>query len=142
MTEFVVRFCRGWLRIRAGPFRDFADCFAAMVLSCDHAVYEHEMGYPVGSGVVFITATGLPVADSERALRRLQAAGLAVTSRSDGCWICSSAGKAQGLATVRSDGKAIPATLGRTWHSLVTARLQGRRRWTNRSSRILPGRQR
>ena len=66
--------------------------FAAMVLSCDPAVYEHEMRYPVGNGVHYITATGvarrtgLPVADSERALRRLQAAGLAVSDTEGRAW--------------------------------------------------------
>src|SRR5260370_33824349 len=60
--------------------------FAAMVLSCDQGVWEHEMGYPPGGGVSFITAsgvarrTGLAAADAERALRRLQAAGLAMCS--------------------------------------------------------------
>jgi hypothetical protein len=68
--------------------------FAAMVLSCDLAVYEHEMGYPLGSGVPFVTVTatgvarrtGLPVADAERALRRLQAAGLAVSDLEGRAW--------------------------------------------------------
>ena len=66
--------------------------FAAMVLCCDRAVSEHEMGYPRGDGVSFITPTGvsrrtgLPVADSERALRRLQAAGLAVCSPEGRAW--------------------------------------------------------
>ena len=60
--------------------------FAAMVLNCDPSVREHEMGYPIGNGVSFITATGaakrtgLPVADSEHALQRLEAAGLAVSN--------------------------------------------------------------
>jgi DNA-binding IclR family transcriptional regulator len=49
------------------------------------------MGY-AASGVSFITATGvarrtgLPVADSERALRRLQAAGLAVSDSEGTAW--------------------------------------------------------
>lgn len=66
--------------------------FAAMVLCCDREVSEHEMGYPAGNGVCFITPTGvsrrtgLPVADSERALRRLQAAGLAVCSPEGRAW--------------------------------------------------------
>jgi hypothetical protein len=66
--------------------------FAAMVLCCDRGVSEHEMGYAAGNGVCFITATGvarrtgLPVADSERALRCLQAAGLAVCSTEGRSW--------------------------------------------------------
>jgi len=63
-----------------------------MVLSCDQKVWEHEMGYPSGGGVGFITATGvarrtgLPVADAERALRRLQAAGLAMCGPEGSSW--------------------------------------------------------
>jgi hypothetical protein len=66
--------------------------FAAMVLCCDRGVWEQEMGYPPGDGVHFITATGvakrtgLPVTDSERALRRLELAGLAVCSPGGGAW--------------------------------------------------------
>lgn len=66
--------------------------FAAMVLCCDRGVWEQEMGYPAGDGVHFITATGvakrtgLPVMDSERALRRLELAGLAVCSPGGGAW--------------------------------------------------------
>jgi hypothetical protein len=66
--------------------------FAAMVLSCDQGVWEHEMGYRSGGGVSFITATGvarrtgLTVADAERALCRLQAAGLAMCSPQGRAW--------------------------------------------------------
>jgi hypothetical protein len=66
--------------------------FAAMVLCCDRGVWEQEMGYPAGGGVHFITATGvarrtgLPVTDSERALRRLELAGLAVCGSEGGAW--------------------------------------------------------
>ena len=77
--------------------------FAAMVLSCDQGVWEHEMGYPPGGGVSFITATGvarragLPAADAERALRRLQAAGLAMCSPEGRAWRPDAGGLA-GLA--------------------------------------------
>jgi len=63
-----------------------------MVLSCDQGVWEHEMGYPRSGGMSFITATGvarrtgLAVADAERALRRLQAAGLAVCRPEGPAW--------------------------------------------------------
>src|SRR5258708_36295055 len=66
--------------------------FAAMVLSCDQGVWEHGMGYPPGGGVSFITAsggarrTGLAAADAERALRRLQAAGLAMCRPEGRAW--------------------------------------------------------
>ncbi|HUD37068.1 MAG TPA: hypothetical protein VMR14_09235 [Streptosporangiaceae bacterium] len=65
---------------------------AAMVLSCDQGVWAHEMGYPSGGGISYITATGvarrtgLGVADAERALRRLQAAGLAVRQPDGMAW--------------------------------------------------------
>jgi hypothetical protein len=65
---------------------------AAMVLSCDQGVWEHQMGYPPGGGISYITATGvarrtgLAVADAEGALRRLQAAGLAVCQPGGMAW--------------------------------------------------------
>ena len=66
--------------------------FAAMVLSCDPSVREHEMGYSTGGGVSFITATGaakrtgLSIAGAEHALQRLQAAGLAVSGPEGTAW--------------------------------------------------------
>jgi hypothetical protein len=65
---------------------------AAMVLSCDQGVWAHGTGYPSGGGISYITATGvarrtgLGVADAERALRRLQAAGLAVRQPDGMAW--------------------------------------------------------
>ena len=65
---------------------------AAMVLSCDQGVWEHAMGYPSGGGISYITATGvarrtgLAVSDAERALRRLQAAGLAIRQPDGMAW--------------------------------------------------------
>jgi hypothetical protein len=63
--------------------RDCLVAFAAMVLNCDNAVRDHEMGYSQGNGTAFITAhgvmrrTGLSHAAAERALRRLESAGMA-----------------------------------------------------------------
>lgn len=63
--------------------RDCLVVFAAMALCCDNAVRDHEMGYFQGNGIAYITArgvmgrTGLSRAAAERALRRLESAGVA-----------------------------------------------------------------
>jgi hypothetical protein len=63
--------------------RDCLVAFAAMVLSCDNDVRDHEMGYSHGNGTSFITAhgvmrrTGLSHAAAERALLRLEPAAMA-----------------------------------------------------------------
>ena len=69
------------LRILAD--RDCVVTFAAMALCCDNSVRDHEMGYHQGGGTAYITAkgvmqrTGLNRTAAERALRHLEAAGLA-----------------------------------------------------------------
>jgi hypothetical protein len=63
--------------------RDCLIVFAAMALSCDNAVRDHETGYSRGGGIAYITArgvmrrTGLSRAAAERALRCLESAGVA-----------------------------------------------------------------
>src|SRR5260370_29893285 len=94
--------------------------FAAMVLSCDQGVWEHEMGYPPGGGVSFITAsgvarrTGLAAADAERALRRLQAAGLAMCSPEGRAWRPDGGGLAApgGLGPGRGGARGGPGRRG------------------------------
>src|ERR1039458_80769 len=72
--------------------RDCLVTFAAMVLCCDNSVRDHEMGYHQGGGTAYITAkgvmnrTGLSRAAAERALRRLEAAGLAGPSTGSFSW--------------------------------------------------------
>jgi hypothetical protein len=87
--------------------RDQLVAFAAMVLACDPAVTEARMGYAAhGGGISYITATGvakatgMPVATAERALRGLEAAGLAR---------CNSEGKAWRPDTAALDALALPA---------------------------------
>jgi hypothetical protein len=71
------------------------DClitFAAIVLSSDNAVRHHEMGYSTGGGISYITAhgvmrrTGLSRAAAERALHRLQSAGMTETNTKGDGW--------------------------------------------------------
>jgi hypothetical protein len=63
--------------------RDCLITFAAMALCCDNTVRDHEMGYHQGGGTAYITAkgvmrrTGLSRTAAERALRRLETAGVA-----------------------------------------------------------------
>jgi hypothetical protein len=72
--------------------RDCLVTFAAMVLCCDNRIRDHEMGYHQGGGTAYITAkgvmrrTGLSRAAAERALRRLEAAGLAEPSTDGLSW--------------------------------------------------------
>jgi hypothetical protein len=68
--------------------RDCLVAFAAVVLCSDRGVRAHEMGYDHG-GISHITVkgvtgrTGLSRATAERALRRLEAAGLTIAGSSD-----------------------------------------------------------
>jgi hypothetical protein len=72
--------------------RDCLVTFAAMVLCCDNSVRDHQMGYHQGSGTAYITAkgvmnrTGLNRTAAERALQRLEAAGLADPSTDGFSW--------------------------------------------------------
>ena len=62
--------------------RDCLVTFAAMALCCDNSVRDHEMGYHQGGGTAYITAkgvmrrTGLSRTAADRALQRLEAAGV------------------------------------------------------------------
>jgi hypothetical protein len=76
--------------------RDCLIAFAAMALSCDNAVHAHEMGYHQGGtaviSIAYITAkgvtqrTGLSRATAERALQRLETAGLAIPNTDGSSW--------------------------------------------------------
>jgi hypothetical protein len=72
--------------------RDCLIAFAAMVLCCDNAVRDHEMGYSGGAGTAYITAkgvmrrTGLNRAAAEHALHRLESAGIAVPDAQGSAW--------------------------------------------------------
>jgi hypothetical protein len=72
--------------------RDCLVAFAAMVLTCDNAVHNHEMGYSSGDGTAYITAkgvtrrTGLDRAAAEHALHRLESAGIAVPDTQGSAW--------------------------------------------------------
>jgi hypothetical protein len=72
--------------------RDCLIAFAAMALCCDNSVRDHEMGYHQGRSTTYITAkgvmrrTGLGRAAAERALRRLEAAGLATPNTDGSSW--------------------------------------------------------
>jgi hypothetical protein len=62
--------------------RDCLVTFAAMALCCDNGVFDHEMGYHRSGGTAYITAmgvmrrTGLSQTAADRALHRLEAAGV------------------------------------------------------------------
>jgi GTP-sensing pleiotropic transcriptional regulator CodY len=72
--------------------RDCLVTFAVMVLCCDNSVRDHQMGYHQGGGTAYITAkgimnrTGLNRTAAERALRRLETAGLADPSADGFSW--------------------------------------------------------
>ena len=73
--------------------RDQLVAFAAMVLSCDPAVFEARMGYAAhGAGISYITAsgaakaTGMPIATATRALLGLESAGLARCNSEGDAW--------------------------------------------------------
>lgn len=72
--------------------RDCLIAFAAMALTCDNAVRDHQMGYHQGGGTTYITAkgvmgrTGLSRTAAERALRRLETAGVAEPSTDGTAW--------------------------------------------------------
>jgi hypothetical protein len=73
--------------------RDQLVAFAAMVLSCDPAVFEARMGYAAhGAGISYITAsgaakaTGMPIATATRALLALESAGLARCNSEGDAW--------------------------------------------------------
>jgi DNA-binding MarR family transcriptional regulator len=72
--------------------RDCLVAFAAMALCCDASVHAHEMGYHHGGGSTYITSTGvtrrtgLSRAAAERALQRLEAAGLTEPERDGDAW--------------------------------------------------------
>jgi hypothetical protein len=85
--------------------RDCLVAFAAMVLCCDNAVRDHEMGYSQGGGIAWITAhgvmrrTGLSRAAAEHALRRLESAGVAESDGRGTGWRTS----ASTLASLSAD---------------------------------------
>ncbi|GIH70117.1 hypothetical protein [Sphaerimonospora thailandensis] len=72
--------------------RDCLVAFAAIVLSSDNAVRDHEMGYSMGGGIGYITVhgvtrrTGLSRTAAERALHRLEAAGVATANSERTGW--------------------------------------------------------
>jgi hypothetical protein len=72
--------------------RDCLVTFAAMALCCDNSVRDHEMGYRQGGGTAYITAkgvmrrTGLSRTAAERALQRLEAAGVAEPGSDGAAW--------------------------------------------------------
>jgi hypothetical protein len=73
--------------------RDQLVAFAAMVLSCDPAVFEARMGYAAhGAGISYITAsgaakaTGMPIATATRALLGLESVGLARCNSEGDSW--------------------------------------------------------
>jgi hypothetical protein len=72
--------------------RDCLVTFAAMALCCDNSVRDHEMGYHQGGGTAYITArgvmrrTGLSRAAADRALRRLEAAGVSGSGSDGAAW--------------------------------------------------------
>ena len=65
---------------------------AAMALGGDTASRDHQRGYPQGGGTAYITAkgvmgrTGLSRTAAERALRRLETAGVAEASTDRTAW--------------------------------------------------------
>jgi len=72
--------------------RDCLVTFAAMVLCCDNSVRDQEMGYHQGGGTAYITAkgtmrrTGLSRTAAERALQRLEAAGVTEPGSDGAAW--------------------------------------------------------
>ena len=72
--------------------RDCLIAFAAMVLCCDNAVRNHEMGYHQGGGTAYITAkgvmrrTGLSRSAAEHALLCLETAGVAEPDSDNTGW--------------------------------------------------------
>lgn len=78
------------LSVLAG--RDCLVTFAAMALCCDNSVRDHEMGYHQGGGTAYITAkgvmrrTGLSRAAADRALQRLEAAGVTEPGSDGAAW--------------------------------------------------------
>jgi hypothetical protein len=71
--------------------RDCLVTFAAMALCCDNSVRDHEMGYHQG-GTAYITAkgvtrrTGLSRTAADRALQRLEAAGVTEPGSDSAAW--------------------------------------------------------
>lgn len=71
--------------------RDCLVTFAVMALCCD-SVRDHEMGYHQGGGTAYITAkgvmrrTGLSRAAADRALQRLEAAGVTEPGSDGAAW--------------------------------------------------------
>ena len=72
--------------------RDCLVTFAAMALCCDNSVRDHEMGYHQGGGTAYITAkgvmrrTGLSRTAADRALQRLEAAGVTEPGSDGAAW--------------------------------------------------------
>lgn len=66
--------------------------FAAIALNCDNAVRDHQMGYHQGGGTAYITVkgvmghTGLSRTAAERALHRLETAGVAEPDTDGTAW--------------------------------------------------------
>jgi hypothetical protein len=87
--------------------RDCLITFAAMALCCDNSVRDHEMGYHQRHSTTYITAkgvmrrTGLDRAAAERAMRRLEAAGLANPDTDGSSWRTD----AETLTPTRADGQ-------------------------------------